>query len=474
MIRLFTLTSGVADLPSDLDGIPVEIVVTGRITALSHPDDIARYRPAHTGNSVGHPAITAGTIGAKVTDGVNSYILSNNHVLADVNEANIGDAIIQPGSFDGGSSPADDIGTLADFEPLSFKKNTTNTIDAAIALLPSASDVSNTTHDGTYTLSTNTVTAFVGQNVKKTGRTTGLTSGQVAEINVTVDVCYKPKGLFGCAGNGIATFIDQISVTPGTFSDGGDSGSFMVTDDANNDAVGLLFAGSPSRTLANPIGDVLTRFGVTVGDPQPVTDIAIDSVSAPSSATLGDLVSVDVTVANSGNQDVTSDIEVTLVDDTDGGTIDTQTITGGLDAGISTTLNYSWDTTASSLGPHTLTASHGFADDNAGNDSNSTTVTVNEPGATVTVTSIFPATGARGTTVDVTVSGNNFEAGATLTFDNGKGKPPTVSNVMVVDSTTITAEITISSKAKVGIFWDVTVTNTDGGSGTLLGGFEVT
>ena len=353
LIRLYILTSGVANLPTKLDGVAVEHVVTGRITALSHPEDTDQYLPAHTGNSVGHPNVTAGTIGAKVTDGVNSYILSNNHVLADVNDASIGDAIIQPGSIDGGNSPADDIGTLADFEPISFKKNTTNTIDAAIAQVVSA-DVSNTTHDGAYTLNSNTVTAFVGQNVKKTGRTTGLTTGEVSEINVTVNVCYKPKGFFGCAGNGIATFVGQISVTPGTFSDGGDSGSFVVTDDANNDAVGLLFAGSPARTLANPIDAVLARFGVTVGDPQPLTDIAIDSVSALSSVTQGDLVSIDVTVANSGNQDVTSDIDVTLVDDTDGGTIGIQTITGGLDAGTSTTLNYSWDTTTSSLGAHSL------------------------------------------------------------------------------------------------------------------------
>ena len=64
VIRLFTLMSGAADLPGKLDGIPVEVVVTGRFTALSHPDDTARFRPAHTGNSVGHPDITAGTIGA--------------------------------------------------------------------------------------------------------------------------------------------------------------------------------------------------------------------------------------------------------------------------------------------------------------------------------------------------------------------------------------------------------------------------
>jgi len=53
------------------------------------------------------------------------------------------------------------------------------------------------------------------------------------------------------------------------FIAGGDSGSLMVEDVGNNPrAVGLLFAGSSSIAVANPIGDVLDFFGVTlVGQP---------------------------------------------------------------------------------------------------------------------------------------------------------------------------------------------------------------
>ena len=79
------------------------------------------------GVSTGHPDITAGTIGARVTDGTNVYALSNNHVYANKNLAVIGDAVIQPGTFDGGSSPADDIGTLADFEPIVWDETSRGT-----------------------------------------------------------------------------------------------------------------------------------------------------------------------------------------------------------------------------------------------------------------------------------------------------------------------------------------------------------
>src|SRR5256886_9583239 len=95
-------------------------------------DPTTRQRPAPMGFSVGHPAITAGSIGARVTDGVNVYILSNNHVLANSNDASIGDPELQPGAYDGGAAPADQIATLAAFKAIDFSGGG-NPIDAAIA-----------------------------------------------------------------------------------------------------------------------------------------------------------------------------------------------------------------------------------------------------------------------------------------------------------------------------------------------------
>ena len=110
---------------------------------LARSNPTTRQRPAPMGYSVGHPAITAGSIGARVVDGSgNVYVLSNNHVLANSNDASIGDPALQPGPFDGGTS-ADRIGTLFAFQSIDFSGGD-NTIDAAIAISTTA-DLSNAT-----------------------------------------------------------------------------------------------------------------------------------------------------------------------------------------------------------------------------------------------------------------------------------------------------------------------------------------
>ncbi len=233
------------------------------------------------------------------------------------------------------------------------------------------------------------------------------------------------------------------------------AGDFAVTIQATNSA------GSDTQTYTLTVESA-------------ITDIAITAVSAPNPVVRGDVVAVSVTVENVGNQDVTSDINVALTDDTDSITIGTQTISGGLAAGATTTLTYSWNTQGASVGNHTLTASHNFADADATNNSKSTTVTVNEPTPGVTVTSIVPNTMRAGTTISVTITGSGFVAGANLTFENGVGPAPTTSNVVVV-ANTITATVTVGSGGPPrNRVWDVRVTNPDGSTGDLVDGFTVT
>ncbi|MGH7476746.1 MAG: PKD domain-containing protein [Longimicrobiales bacterium] len=273
-----------AKFPPHLSGHPLRAVVTGLIMAGDINDPTSRERPAPNGFSVGHPDITAGTLGAKVSDGTSVYILSNNHVLANSNDASIGDPALQPGPFDGGTS-ADQIGTLADFEPIRFD-GSDNTMDAAIAVVNGA-DLLGATPDYAYGApGTNVQGATLNLAVQKFGRTTGLTHGTVAETDLTVSVCYEARGFF-CTKS--ATFTDQIGITPGDFSAGGDSGSLIVTDDSNKNPVGLLFAGSSTRTIANPIGPVMSRFGIAIDnstgdgggdDPPPDPDPTDDPPSA--------------------------------------------------------------------------------------------------------------------------------------------------------------------------------------------------
>jgi hypothetical protein len=281
-VRLFLAHGQVPDLPDQVDGVPVSRVVTGHFEL--RQDRTARARPAPIGFSVGHPNITAGTLGARVTDGTNVYVLSNNHVIANSNNASIGDPILQPGAFDGGSQPGDVIGTLYDFQPISFSSN--NQMDAAIAIV-NPNDVSGSAPPGAAygAPSTQIQSASVGMEVQKYGRTTGHTIGTVAETNVTVSVCFATRGPF-CSQS--ATFVGQFTITDGTFSAGGDSGSLIVTTGQNR-PVGLLFAGSSTRTIANPIGVVLNRFGVSIdptvpdgsdpGDPDPSGPTASFSAS---------------------------------------------------------------------------------------------------------------------------------------------------------------------------------------------------
>jgi hypothetical protein len=346
-------------------------------------DETDKHRPAPLGMSIGHPDITAGTLGFKVRDGPgNPYILSNNHVMANINQASIGDHILQPGAYDGGTDPADRIGDLSAFVPLNFSGGN-NVVDAAIASVLDPDVLSSTPLDEGYGQpSSTTVTAFVGMGVQKYGRTTEHTQGTVDAINGTFNVCYEPLGPFCLT---VGRFVNQIVITPGTFSAGGDSGSGIVTDDANLNPVALLFAGSESFTLANPIDAVLASFNVTVDDgggapPPELTDVRISNVSAPASVTGGAVVPVSVTVSNSGNQDVTSSFTVTLEEVVDDVVIGSQVV-AGLSAGANAVLSFSWDTNGASFATHFLVASHDFPDDRPINDFDSTSVVVTDPSA---------------------------------------------------------------------------------------------
>jgi PKD repeat protein len=282
-VRLFLVSEHVNDLPEHLDGVPVSTAVTGTIWARA--DRTARARPAPIGFSVGHPNITAGTLGARVTKGSQVFILSNNHVLANSNDGDIGDSALQPGSFDGGSDPVDAIGTLYDYYEIVFGSGGNNEMDAAIALVDGA-DVSGSTPDGAGygAPGTNPKNATVGMKVQKYGRTTGHTSGEVAEINVTVSVCFA--GFIFCTKS--ATFVNQISITPGSFSDGGDSGSLIVENASGNAPVGLLFAGSSTRTIANRIGVVLDHFGVSIDPTVPDGDPTEPDPTGPTASFTSD------------------------------------------------------------------------------------------------------------------------------------------------------------------------------------------
>ena len=248
-------------IPDQIDGVPTDIEEVGTIQALSAGCTVARrqrQRPAPCGISVGHLQITAGTIGAVVrdsgaTDNGRRYILSNNHVLANANAAQAGDAIWQPGPFDGGTA-ADQIATLTRSVSLNFAGGD-NHADAAIAEIAPGTMLDEICAIGPLA---GKVAPTRNTTVLKHGRTTGLTRGVITDVDADIRVDYREAG--------VALFVNTVMIrglpptTP--FSAGGDSGSLIV--DAGQRACALLFAGSSTTdvTFANPLGTVLRRLRI--------------------------------------------------------------------------------------------------------------------------------------------------------------------------------------------------------------------
>lgn len=243
---------------------PIHVVHTGIVDAFQHR---MRLRPAPGGISVGHFRVTAGTLGC-LTRGRSAprsnrlMVLSNNHVIANVNAGALGDGIVQAGPIDGGSMPADQIAILERFVPINFSGGN-NLVDCATGwawhdrVRPEQMYVSGGVIRYFRTGGV-PVAAVPGLNVGKSGRTTQLTSGRVTAIGVTVNVNY---------GNGrVGRFINQMSIraNQGDFSQGGDSGSLIWTWDYRRAPVGLLFAGGGGTTFANRIGDVLNALDVNI------------------------------------------------------------------------------------------------------------------------------------------------------------------------------------------------------------------
>jgi hypothetical protein len=254
-------------LPKSINGLPVDVEETGLFrpfaAAAKRPATKAatlnprtEIRPAQPGCSVGFQDPTnqftmAGTFGALVSDKTGSYILSNNHVLADEDHLPPGSPIFQPGLLDGGNSNTDQIAELTRAVALQVK--VPNHVDCAIAKLLKPSLATNQILS--IGAPQGTADAQIDMTVHKFGRTSGYSVGRISSIDTDVKVQYD-------AGN--LTFESQIIIVGlngAAFSAAGDSGS-LILERPSNQAVALLFAGSPSHTIANHIGDVLKALKV--------------------------------------------------------------------------------------------------------------------------------------------------------------------------------------------------------------------
>lgn len=232
-------------VPAQVAGLTTDVIAVG---------DVVAYRPVRPGVSIGHFNVSAGTLGCLlgVEGDESTLILSNNHVLADVNRASPGDDIMEPGPADGGTVP---IAELSDFEPIELH-GPTNLIDAAVASVLDPADVLPEI-EVIGAVQKPPIEAALYQSVRKHGRTTKHTVGVVLDLSADLWVRVLPQAN--------AWFEDQLVVVGagGDFSQPGDSGS-LVVDGVSRAPVGLLFAGGQGHTFMNPIGRVLDRFEGTI------------------------------------------------------------------------------------------------------------------------------------------------------------------------------------------------------------------
>ncbi|HHX11072.1 MAG TPA: hypothetical protein GX729_06875 [Firmicutes bacterium] len=272
-------------IPRSMNQCLIDVVEVGEIVALGRT---GRQRPARPGLSIGHFKVTAGTFGAVVYDVKTGepLILSNNHVLANSSNgrdgrAKVGDAILQPGRYDGGTDD-DVIARLYKFIPIELEvsepdckiasaaqrflnrvvrrirrnyevrierfSTATNLVDAAVARPLSRSLITDDIVDLGVPRGTSEVT--VGQKVKKSGRTSGTNEGEVKVVHATIKVSMGEIGS--------AVFIDQVLTT--SMAQPGDSGSVVV--DEYNRVCGLLSAGSQNVSVFGKIQNVCEVLGV--------------------------------------------------------------------------------------------------------------------------------------------------------------------------------------------------------------------
>jgi hypothetical protein len=261
-------------LPETIDGIPTDVIESlPAFLASESPSEMSactrdrrkRQRPVGAGISAAHRDVTAGTISCFCRsirhgdDPSKVYVMSNNHVFANVNQSQIGDPLYQQGPADGGTAD-DHFANLHRFIPMKLGGTEPNRVDAAIGEL--SSDVEFEPEVCQIGKIMGIGEAVEDMDVCKHGRTTGYTEGTVTDESYDALI-----GMDHSDPNVVAFFENQVRIerTPPYLEIGlgGDSGS-LVFSKTKAEAVGLYFANPPSGSygVANHIADVLSELQI--------------------------------------------------------------------------------------------------------------------------------------------------------------------------------------------------------------------
>jgi len=300
--------------PKEMDGVPIDVIqghyspsANGILALLSRRH---RRDPIQPGISVSHPLVSAGTIAAVVYDRVTGApcILSNWHVLAGSVFAQAGDAIVQPGRFDGGRRETDTIGHL---ERMYLGRRG----DAAIAVLNGTRQVS-PVQDATTVEVRTTRRAFLGDTVAKSGRTTGLTAG-------VVDGMGRYRITYSVGTHEIEGFIIRATADGNPdnieISGAGDSGALWY-DPETHEGLGLHFAGesdpapAAEYALACHLDAVLDELNVSL-EPVEVADSPAPPAPEPAQPEPSAPSLLDVLRGAGVTEEVLSNIDVAVMGD---------------------------------------------------------------------------------------------------------------------------------------------------------------
>jgi hypothetical protein len=285
-LHLLLSGSGISSSPLTNQASQTSLVLLGSSGGNNNDADTTQGR---SGQSFVNDCC-GGTLGALVRDQTGSqYILSNNHVLAESDQASVGDTIVQPALIDRNcdQNAGRPVAALRYVVPLA---TTQTNVDAALAEVNSGS-----VDPGGAILQLGAPGAganggigpaapAAGQGeaisaglfspdsapllVAKSGRTTGLTCSTLDAIDLSIEVDYYKD----CAETQPyyrKTFANQIGIGGDGFSDSGDSGA-LVVDASNAQPIGLYFAGGTDGqgggfSVASPIQDVLAELGAEAG-----------------------------------------------------------------------------------------------------------------------------------------------------------------------------------------------------------------
>ncbi len=208
-------------------------------------------------NDISNAFCCGGTLGSLVNFNGAIHILSNNHILARSGSAVAGEDTLQPGLIDTGCRATGNI--VGDFIGNTVPLGTKN-VDAALSLARAGQvDTTGAILDVGVPCSV-PATATITMPILKSGRTTGCVNGTVQSVNTNVSIQYQ----VGCNKGRKFTISYTNQIATSNISAGGDSGSLILSR-TGLQPVALLYAGSSTVTIGNPIRDVINAFGNTFG-----------------------------------------------------------------------------------------------------------------------------------------------------------------------------------------------------------------